>query len=250
MKVLYDNEIVEGTTTITPSSENSNFTFETAFFDKRMSRFGRFLGKTSENIVFYNSGGFTFDEVLIGASNLTSSATVTIQANASDVWTSPSVSQALTRLDNAYYYYNFSSVQSYDYVRLVVADSSNTESYIKISKVFVGNSLVLPGIAPTAELPTVSNSVTSQSISGQVFSDRRTQIKGANVQFPVISETERQNLKTFFLAVDKTEPFYLFIWESDLDIEPPLYVSLVSDLVIQKAKGISYTVSFEFIENK
>jgi len=249
MKVLYNNDITSSTT-ITPSTQNNNYPFETAFLDTRMSRFGRFTGKTSENIVFYNSGGFSFDEVLIAANNMTSSATVTVQANASDSWGAPSVSESMTRLVNGYWYYNFSSVQSYDYIRIVVADATVTESYIKIAKVFIGQSLTLPGIAPTAELPVISNSLVSQNESGQVFADKRTQLKGANVNFPVISETERQNLKTLFTSVDKTDPIYLFIWENDLDIEPPLYCTLTTDLEIKKANGISYSANFSFIENK
>jgi len=279
MKVLYENSI-DSNTTITPSSEDSNFTFETAFNDKRLTRFGRFTGIASENIVFSKSAGFDLDSVIVANNNISSSATVKFQAHIENVWTSPYLDVTLSRLDNGYYYYEFSTTptppnenfyedlsgdtyadesgnnytdfsgSAYVYCRILITDPTSSESYIKLSKVYVGLNKSLPGIAPTAELPITSNSVVEQSLSGQVFSDKRTQLKGANVSFPVINETERQTLKTFFATVDKTEPFYLLVWENDLDIEPPLYCTLTSDLEIKKANGISYSADFSFIENK
>ena len=67
------------------------------------------------------------------------------------------------------------------------------EEVLKIAKMFIGQSLTLPGIAPTIGLPITSNSVVNQSQSGQVFSDKRVQLKGARVEFPVLSETASMN---------------------------------------------------------
>lgn len=250
MKILYENQIVSGTTAITPSSENANHPFSTAFYDERMSRFGRFLGKSSENIVFYNSGGFDFDDVLLAANNMTSSATVTFQAHASDSWGAPSVSQVLTRQTNGYYYYNWSSTQSYDYCRLVVSDTTVTDAYIKISKLFIGDSITLPGIDPAADMPNISKSVVNQNDSGQVYTDRRGKLKAATVVFPTITEAQRQELITFDEVVDIVQPFYLLVFENDLDVIAPLYCRLLKPFSYKKLKYLEWTAEFSFMENK
>jgi len=249
LKILYDNQITT-TTTITPSSEDSNFPFETALFDKRLTRFGRTLGIISENIVFYNSDGFAFDEVLIANNNFTDSATVTIQANASDSWGAPSVSQVLTKYNNDYYYYTFDSVQEYDYVRLLIADSTNTDDYLKLTKIYIGDSITMPGINPSVDLPITTNSKVYENETGQIYTDKRTQMYGATVKFPIITETQRQSIKTMFTRVDITEPFFLLIWEDDLDVEPPLYARLTNEPAFKKLDNLLWTLDFSFRECK
>lgn len=276
MKILYDN--IDAT--LTPSSENSNFLFDTAFDDNRLSRSGRFTGITSENLLWNNSSGIPFSEILVANNNFSAAATVKFQAHIENIWTDPYINVTLTRLNNGYYYYNFDPVPSpatdnvymdgsddtyadedgnnysdydkeyYIYCRILVTDPTNTETYLKVSKVFIGDSLTLPGIDPSCDLPIESNSIIDRNLTGQIFTDRRIQIKSGKFKFPVITETQRQELITMFETVDITDPFFLLIWESTLDVEPPLYAVLNSNLNIKKLQNLLYTVDFDFQEVK
>ena len=86
MIILYDNKVYDAT--ITPNSEQTGYEFSTALKNTRLSRTGRFVGDASENIVFDFGSALSCDYCVVAGSNLTSGATVTIQANASNAWTS------------------------------------------------------------------------------------------------------------------------------------------------------------------
>jgi hypothetical protein len=276
MKIFYDNEI--DNTTITPSSENSNFPF-TALLDNRLSRFGRFTGKDSEYLIFNNTTGIPFTEILIADNNFTENAVVKFQAHIENVWTDPYIDVTLTRLENGYYYYNFTpapepatsnfyidetadtyadesgnNYSDYDkayyiYCRLIITDTTNTTP-LKISKVFIGNGLTMPGIDPSCDLSTKSNSVIQRNLTGQIFTDKRIQLKSGKFKFPLISETQKNELKTLFTTVDITDPFFLLIWENELDKEPPFYAVLSDNLNLKKIDSNYYSTSFEFEEVK
>ena len=277
MKILYVNAVED--LTPVPSTENSNFKFTTAFDDTRLTRFGKFTGYTSENIKWGSTTpGIDVTDVLIANNNITSSGVVKFQANIIDDFTSPPIDVTLARQTNGYYYYNVGTITpdqdnryvdengdfyvdqsgnyyvdfdqaNYLYCRFVITDPTNTEP-VKLSKAFVGTSITMPGMTPTSELPINTTSVVNQTDSGQIYADKRTQIKGANVSFPVITESQRQDIITFFNTVDITDPFYLLIWESDLDVEPPLYATLTEPPKFKKLRELLWSLNFGFIENK
>ena len=98
---------------------------------------------TEESIVFdmvttegVDSVALVFDPT--DGPQFTSAAVLTIQANATNVWTSPAVSQVLT-LDTTYDVatHFFTSTQSYRYWRLKIVDPKNPDLYVEVSKVFL-----------------------------------------------------------------------------------------------------------------
>lgn len=98
---------------------------------------------TEESIVFdmattegVDSVALVFDPT--DGPQFTSSAVLTIQANATNVWTSPAVSQTLT-LDTTYDVatHFFTSTQSYRFWRLKIVDPKNPDLYVEVSKVFL-----------------------------------------------------------------------------------------------------------------
>ena len=276
MKIFYDNEVDNAT--VTPSSENSNFPF-TALLDNRLSRFGRFTGKDSEYLIFNNTTGITLKEILIADNNFTENAVVKFQAHIQNTWNNPYIDVTLTRLENGYYHYNFASVPApatnnfyadesgntysdeignnysdydkeyYIYCRLLITDDTNTTP-LKISKIFIGDSLTMPGIDPSCDLSTKSNSVIERNLTGQIFTDKRIQLKSGKFKFPLISESQKNELKAFFAEVDITDPFFLMIWENELEKEPPFYAVLSDNLNLKKTDSNYYSTSFEFEEVK
>lgn len=73
---------------------------------------------------------------------LSSSAVVKVQANATNVWTSPAVNQTLT-IDNDYEVAShfFSADQSYRYWRVLIIDPANANLYVELGVVVLGKSL-------------------------------------------------------------------------------------------------------------
>ena len=143
MEILYDNHVFDST--ISASSENPFYTFDDALNDNALARVGRTAGDTSQWILFDATAAVSVDFFYIQSHNITSGATIKIQANASDSWGSPSIDQTVT-WSSGYMLYEWGSTQSYRYWRFSVSDASNTDDYIELSYVFLGQALSMPGM--------------------------------------------------------------------------------------------------------
>jgi len=247
MHILYDNLVSDAT--ITAYSENTDYDFDTALNDTRLSRVGRTVDDATQWIKLAFSAAVDVDYMMILAHNITSGATIKVQANATDVWTSPSIDTAMT-YDADYIYHAFSSTESYRYWRFYVDDSSNTDGYIETGLIFIGDYLDMPGINPDGVLLKNSNSVAVKSIGGQLYSDVRLKYKAASFTFPGITEAQRTLINAFWDTVDISIPFIMLIWEDDLDVEPPLYCALTESLewAKQAQRGVLWTLTLSFEE--
>ena len=221
--------------TITASSETPSYEFSDALIDSRLSRVGRTLDDAAEWILFSFVSSVDVDTVCIFGGNMQSGATVKIQANATDSWTSPSVDQALTytkdnrlsRLkgrDVGTWSYTFSSTQSYQYWRLYVDDSTNPDEYIEIGFMFMDENVDFPGMNVNQVFTRNTTSEVDFSPSGQAYGIQRTQYNTASFSYPNATETQKTNLDIFFNKTDIVTPYCMIVWENNLDVQRPLYV--------------------------
>lgn len=251
MKIFYDNIVF--TSAISSLSEDSFYEWDTALNDTRLTRYGRTLGVDDEWLLFTYSTATDLDYIHISNHNITSGATVKLQGNATDSWGSPTVDQTLNYNSTYdYWYYNFSSTQSYQYWRLYIDDPTNTDGYIQIAYIYMGEELVMPGMTSTQSIPYISNASVNKSLSGHTYGDRRVRLKGGGITFPIIEDTEKKDIETFFDYTDIIIPFLLMFWEDDLDIEPPLYCTLTTSLQWAKnpGNGLTWALSLEFEETR
>ena len=249
MLILYDNHVFNAT--ISSFTENPDYSFDTALKDTRLSRIGRTTDDDDQWLKFTFSAAVNVDYACILAHNISSGATVKIQANATDVWTSPSIDVAMT-YNADYIIHAFSSTQSYQYWRIFIDDASNPDNYVSVGQVFLGEKLTMPGMDGAQVLPKKSNSVATKSISGQLYGDVRLKYKSAEVMFPLITETQRTAINKFFDTVDVVRPFILLIWENNLDVEPLIYCALTEELTWTKLaqSAVNWTLSLTFEECK
>lgn len=91
---------------------------------------------SDENLVIDLGSAQTPTALVIGHHNLTSGATITLQANASDSWGAPSYSQAISWASDTIGY--FLSGQNYRYWRLRLQDAANTDDYLRIALLYLG----------------------------------------------------------------------------------------------------------------
>jgi hypothetical protein len=243
MYFLYNNH-VEGAT-ITALSENPDYDFTTAFNDTSLSKVGRTVDDSAQTIIFDLLTAVAVSKVMIQDHNFTSGVTLTLEANATNVWTAPSYTTSLT-YNATYIYKDLTTDQTYRYWRLTVDDASNPDTYIEISKVFLGTHLSCymdTGIA----LDNNSNSSTSKSTSGQLFGNRQLQYKAAKFMLSDINPTLRTQLKAFWAANDIVKPFWLLIWETDLTVEEPIYCALTKPFNWSKqgVNGNLWTLAIE-----
>jgi hypothetical protein len=247
---LYNNYVLDAT--ISSGSENPDYKWSTALLDKRLTRYGKFLSITIETLTFDLGSAKGVDYAYISTNNLTSSATVTLEGHTSDVWTSPAFSQTLTRLTDGNWIVALSSTETYQYWRLKFEDPTNPDIAIQISYIFIGDKLVMPGLSPDMIIPKSSNASVTKSPSGQSFADERVRLKSGRVTFPMMTDTQKNEVDTMFDTIDLVRAFVVIFFENDLDVEVPLYCALTTspEFARNPINGVTWTVGFEFEEEK
>jgi hypothetical protein len=97
----------------------------------------RSTGCASEWIKFDFGSAQAVRALVFVGHNLTSGATIKIQANATDAWGSPSIDLALT-YHAANVVYLWSSDQTFRYWRITIVDAANPEGFVELGRVFLG----------------------------------------------------------------------------------------------------------------
>jgi len=90
---------------------------------------------TSVNIVVDLGSATQVTMFVLADHNLTSGATLTLEANATDSWGSPSYTNTVSTISEPIVEY---LDETYRYFRIVIADAANPDSLISIGKLFVG----------------------------------------------------------------------------------------------------------------
>lgn len=220
MKFLQTNLI--DSASLTASTEESAYPASN-LQDAILSSVWRSAGVTSENIVINLGTASAADIVFLANHNLTSSATITLQANSSDSWGAPPFSETLT-WESGIINKAFTSA-SYQYWRVVLADSTNTDGYLKLGGIGLGAAYDVPGIGTTYQVENNSTALKYVTQSRQVFGSEGVFWKQVNVQIPYVTQAERVEMETCFKAKDWYIPFYVQFNETCID-EGALYATL------------------------
>ena len=246
MRILYNNLVFDST--ITTNTENPYYLFDTALNDTRLSRYARTINDTGEWIKFDFGSAKKVSYCAIINHNLTSSATVKLQGNATDVWTSPSVDETLTISDFIIKNFTESSLR---YWRVTFDDATNPDGYIQIAKIYLGV-YIEHGINRTQSISVNSNSTNQKSITGQLYGNKQITFKTVGFTLSSMDNDSRLEFQTFFETVDIVTPFILLVWENSLDIQPPVYCNLVEayEPAREDVDGVLWTVSFNVEECK
>lgn len=149
MKYVDTNYTVQSGTVTTSSSQNVNFPVSNLVNPFR-SKVWRTMGCTSEWVTWDFATAVQIDTCCLfwskeNGPKLTSGATITLQGNATSVWTSPAFSTTLT-INNTYSVAAWfaTTAQTYRYWRVTIADPLNPFGYIELGVAFLGASLTLP----------------------------------------------------------------------------------------------------------
>ena len=247
MKILYDNEALNATITGSYSTGGN-----TALIEPVLSSAAFFTTLTGQYILFDHSGlDAVVEYACLYGSNLTDNATVYLQGNPTNVWTSPAFSMTLSASNeftnyttddgdyflvdengdyivdenNDFVYGEFKN--EYAYWRLYFSDALNPDAVLIIPWFFYGTKLDMPGWNPGATITRKSNAITQKSSTGQLYGSKRIKPKSAKFSFAQIEQTDKELIDEMFDYCDITTPFIILIWENDLDVEAPLFASLV-----------------------
>ena len=134
IRFLYDN--LFDSSTITVSSEDTDWPKEN-LQDHRHTLFWQSTGVSDEWIKWDLGSAKDVKAFVLKYHNFTSGATVKIQANSSDSWTSPPLDVTLSIVSGAMQKM-WDTPQSYRWWRLYMDDDSNSDGYLRVGRIFCG----------------------------------------------------------------------------------------------------------------
>jgi hypothetical protein len=223
MRLMNYNYCTQDATVITASSEDSNFpaaNLKHAFRSKRW----RSTGVSSENVVFDLITTEAINSVVILWSKedgiqLTDSAVVKIQANATNSWTSPAVNVTLT-IDNNYLVAShfFTSDQSYRYWRVLVQDPGNADGFVELGVVWLGKAIDIENAQNGFNFDLVDKSTISTTDFGHQYVDEYPLIASIDFKYQYLDYSTIQILENAYrnngtklpvlLVLDETETVF------------------------------------------
>ena len=244
MKILWDNKIDEYTPTST--TEVANFEKENVQ-DIRLSRTFRTSVLTDAWVKIDTTSGIDVSAAAIAGHNLTNGATIKIQGNDTDSWTSPTVDETLAW--NAGVITGFFTEDNLRYWRFLITDAANPDGYIEIGRLFLGTYLQMPPVEPGVDIPRATTSRSVHSITGQTYSDKGIQYRIPAFSFPLINETQRSGIDSMWAEVENTKPVFLLIWENSLTVVGAMYAKIDQDNISwRKLEGLTWSLRIAFRE--
>lgn len=161
--------------------------------------------------------------VLAGKRNsalgISSTATVKIQGNGTDVWTAPSFDQTVTYSEDGMSYFSDSGFGAYRYWRIEITDLDNPNGYIEVSNIYLGE--VFETAQGRVQFPFDIEyrdySQTEESDNGVSFSDIKQQTLFLSLDWFALTKEDVETLRDFvehygtyypfFIALDPLEAF-------------------------------------------
>ncbi len=208
---------------ITANSETSGYP-ATNIQDVQLAKKYRSSGVSSEWIKFDFGGAKAIKGIFVLGHNITSGATIKIQANSSDTWTSPAIDQNMN-YDEDVIYYLFSSEQSYQWWRFHVEDGGNPDGYIEIGRVEICKLLELGDVINSDYPETIYRTDKTQyTLTGQVFGDEGISYKLWSLGMPFLTDDDKEDLEIVYNEVGQIKPLVLILYEDMIETYGIKYV--------------------------
>lgn len=176
MKLLTTNLCTENGTTVTTSSNDPSFPGSNLRKPFRSHKW-RATDCDSESVTFDMLTTEAVDSVVLmwpleDGIKLTPAAVVTIQANATNVWTSPAFEQVIPISDN----YSIASLffdtdKNYRYWRITIEDPTNPWGYVELGQVWIGKSLPVEAAQNGFRFVLSDQSKITQTDFGHTYAD-------------------------------------------------------------------------------
>ena len=143
----------------------------------------------------------------------TSSATVRLQANATNEWSSPSVDELLTIDEvNQLAVHFFTSDQSFRFWSLEIIDPANPNLQVSVSKMVISKATTVKAPKIGFPYPLTDLSKTTATPFGHRYYDTIDIImRGFDFDFELLSETQLETFILLYEAVGNTVPIFLCI---------------------------------------
>lgn len=235
---------------LSANSENVNYPLVN-LFDSRLTRFYRTdTGTTTATIVFNPGGPVTVNSISIAGHNISSGATIKFQGNATDSWGGPTIDETLTW--SAGIINKDFTGDTLDYWRLHIIDAGNTDTFIKLGRVYGSNAYSTPNISWEVSDSYQSDTEKTRTSRGNTYGDLRVKYHLISVKWPkILTATDKPALITAFDSVDIAKPFFC-TFDDSVSLLGTFYVTIDGNgLHFVYYRNATYSkAAISFIEEK
>jgi hypothetical protein len=248
MRIAYTNLVDGGT--VTANSEDPQFVDDNVQ-DQRLAKAWRTLSTTGITCVVDLATAQTVNTVAVLGHNITTAATVTIQANASDSWGAPTYSTTLTALDGAILRY-LDSAETFRYWRYTFEDPTNTENYLQIGRLWLGDFLQIdPSSTVDFTVSKKRNDVVSYGRGLQKFGTPGVGWREFNFEFRRHEATMLTAIQTMYDTVGNHTSMIFCNFDTlrTYPIVEPCYVSIVGDIDFKHRRSMAFDYSLRLEED-
>mgnify|MGYP001211978498 CR=1 FL=1 len=212
---------------------------------------------SAHNIVNNFGSATQCDTCFLGNVNLTSAATVTIQANATDTWGAPSFTQNFTvsGLGNTpahrNLYLELSSAQTFQFFRLLITNTTNPNGYYEVGEWWLGMRVTLgtgTDFETNHKQNFIRNNILQKTEWGQKYAYLRADYRIFSLEWAGIKVATRDNLRQLENATKGNQLPFVFVPDGTVTPSEAFFVRFASDLEINQITPIAYNASVTFEE--
>lgn len=252
MRIAYNN-LINGieSTAITASTEDFLYPVDN-LLSQRLAKPFRTQDASAQTVIFDLGTPQSVNTIGILGHNFTSSATMTIEANAANSWGSASVSTTLTWIDGAIIKYLASS-ESYRYWRVSVSDATNTDGYLNIGVVWLGEYLTIdPASLLNFSVSKMRDDTVVYGRGRQKYASVGVGWREFDLSFPRTGGTMLTAIQTMYDTVGNHTSM-IFANFDELRTYPlvePVYCSIVGDLGFTHTRRMQFEWSLRLQEDR
>ena len=142
-------------------------------------------------------------------------ATVTLEGNTADVWTSPAYSQTLTYNDEVLAIYDSTGLHTEPlrWWRLKIVDTDNSNGYVQLSGIFLGDWLDITrgAVQFPFTMTKVDQTNTVYAYGGESFSDIREKSERFNLSWFGLTVAEKEEIDTHWDFYGRGKPMFVVL---------------------------------------
>ena len=146
--------------------------------------------------------------LVIKGHNFSAAASVRIQADDASDYSSVDVDIILPIVSGTITQF-WSTAQNWKYWRIAIADSANTDSYVKIGRIFLGSYFSPTYDVSSYAMQVADPSEVGLSVGGQLSASNRTHYKAWNYQFAYVPGSDKTTFESIFSEVGFTKPYFI-----------------------------------------
>ncbi len=212
MRFMNVNYCTAAATVVTASNINTNFPVSNLKHPFRSKRVRTNEGTTTLAVVYDMVTTEAIDSVILmwpkeDGIRLSNTATVKIQASATNIWTSPAVDQTLT-INNDYVLasHYFTTNQNYRYWRVLITDVSNPYSYIELGLAWLGKGIAIDNAQNGFKFELLDQSKTTSNDFGHVYVDEYPQLAALSFSYQYLDYGTIQILENAYRTNGNRDP--------------------------------------------